>query len=633
MAQQLKYRPTPGEIPTAPGVYRFFDRYGRVIYVGKAKNLRNRLNSYFSNVEKLHPRTYAMVTTAVEVTWTVVRTEREALQLEFTWIKEFDPRFNVMFRDDKSYPYLAMSLKEEVPRVFMTRDTKKKDVKYFGPYVKAWAIKETLDMLLKVFPVRTCTQGVYNRAVANNRPCLLGFIDKCSAPCVGNISIEEHKKLVQQFSRFMSGKGKDLIHEKEVAMLQASEELNFENAAKLRDQIQVLKAAFEKTAMVQPLDVDADIFALAEDDLEAAAQVFYVRGGRIRGQRGWVVEKTEDITTAGLYSQLLQQAYGSDSSQEIPPSIWLPELPEDADLLKSWLKTLRKGSVKFLIPQRGDKAHLLATVEENAKEVLRLHKNKRAGDITTRSAGLQELQDFLDLDESPLRIEGIDISHIQGTNVVASLVVIEDGITKKGEYRKFNITGDAARDDTAAMYDVVKRRFKNYLDNKENFKYPPNLLVVDGGKPQVAVAQQAIDELGLTEEITVVGLAKRLEEIWRANEDYPLILPRGSQALFMLQRLRDEAHRFAITFHRKKRAKSMVNSVFDELQGIGPTKQRALLKHFASVKKLKAASLEQLQEVHGIGKVQAENIYSHFNSEKETAMLIDMETGEVLDNE
>ncbi|MFT4186758.1 MAG: excinuclease ABC subunit UvrC [Micrococcaceae bacterium] len=632
MNTELSYRPQSGEIPTSPGVYRFFDKHGRVIYVGKAKNLRNRLNSYFANLEKLHPRTYAMVTTAQKVKWTVVGTEREALQLEYTWIKEYDPRFNVMFKDDKSYPYLAITLKEEYPRVFVTRGPRKKNIKYFGPYVKAWTVNEMLDMLLKVFPVRTCTKGVFNRAKSSGRPCLLGYIDKCAAPCVGRISQEDHYLMAKQFAQFMSGKAKQFITPLEQKMQAASDALDFEAAAKYRDDIQVLKDAFERNALVLSQDIDADIFALAEDDLEAAAQVFHVRGGRVRGQRGWIVEKTENLTTKEIYSHLLQQVYGDESSDEIPPEIWLPKLPDNADILAQWLQTLRNANVKFHIPKRGDKANLLETVLENAKESLRLNKMKRAGDITNRSLALQELQDYLELPDSPLRIESIDISHIQGTNVVASLVVVEDGISKRGEYRKFNVTGDAARDDTAAMYDVVSRRFKNYIEQKEKFRYPPQLLVVDGGQPQVNAAQQAIDDLALTDEITVVGLAKRLEEIWRADEDFPIILPRGSQALFLVQRLRDEAHRFAITFHRKKRAKSMIESIFDELPGIGPIKQKALLRKFGSIKKLKAATKEELLEVSGIGPTQADTLLTYFNNSEDASTVIDTETGEIIES-
>lgn len=654
MADPRSYRPASGDIPTEPGVYRFRDEHGRVVYVGKAKNLRNRLNSYFVAPERLAPKTYAMVHTATSVEWTVVGSELESLQLEYTWIKEYKPRFNIAFRDDKSYPYLAVTMRDKFPRAQVMRGDRKKGVRYFGPYSQVWAIRETLDALLRVFPVRTCSPGVFKRAEASGRPCLLGYIDKCSAPCVGRISAEEHRDLADGLCRFMAGGAEKFIAELTTDMKDAAANMDFERAAVLRDDIVALTKAFERNAVVLNDSIDADLFAFVQDELEAAVQVFFVRGGRIRGQRGWIVEKVNDGSEGELIEQLLVRLYGEAAAHvasasstlaeetdanrhEIPRQILVPVLPDNTEQLREWLSGVRGAKVSIAVPQRGDKAELMKTVAENARHSLALHKSRRAGDITTRSASLVELQEALELPEPLMRIECYDISHVQGTNVVASMVVFEDGLPAKSAYRKFSVSGDAARDDTASMYDVITRRFKRYLTEQQQraqagpqrsgevasdahaqepakFAYPPNLVLVDGGPPQVAAAQAALSDLGVVD-VHVAGIAKRLEELWLPDDDFPVILPRNSQALFLVQRIRDEAHRFAITFHRSKRGKAMVASALDAVPGLGPAKREALIKHFGSLKKLKAASVDELTQVQGVGPSLASKIREHFDAE------------------
>ncbi|WP_258805853.1 excinuclease ABC subunit UvrC [Pseudarthrobacter sp. NS4] len=680
MANPASYRPRTGEIPTNPGVYRFRDPHGRVIYVGKAKSLRSRLNSYFANPAGLLPKTYAMIHAASSVEWTVVGSELESLQLEYTWIKEFKPRFNVVFRDDKTYPYLAVTMGEKYPRVQVMRGDKKKGTRYFGPYT-AGAIRETMDTLLRVFPVRSCSGGVFKRAEASGRPCLLGYIDKCSAPCVGRISPDDHRALAEDFCAFMGGEAKRFIAKLERQMGEAVGELDYERAARIRDDITALRKVFERNAVVLAEETDADVFALHEDELEAAVQVFHVRGGRIRGQRGWVVEKVEDSTTPDLVEHLLQQVYGGDgdSHGRLPREVLVPVEPSNAAELGQWLAGIRGAKVDIRVPQRGDKAALMSTVRENAEHALKLHKTRRAGDITVRSLALQELQEALDLPVPLLRIECFDVSHVQGTNVVASMVVVEDGLPKKSDYRKFSVTGPAASDDTAAMHDVLTRRFRHYLKDKSaqvdesalnpeqlgpepldpeqqipvphepaveasvldtttpapraKFAYPPNLVVVDGGKPQVNAAARALADLGI-DDVYVVGLAKRLEEVWLPNSDFPVILPRTSQGLYLLQRIRDEAHRFAITFHRQKRGKAMTVSALDGVPGLGASKRKALLAHFGSVKSVKAASAEELSQAKGIGPALATAIVNHFSAEGPAAVsvpAINMTTGEIIE--
>lgn len=611
-------------------MYRFKDPHGRIIYVGKANNVRSRLSSYFVNPNTLPPKTRTMVHTAAAVEWTTVASEQEAIQLEYTWIKEFTPRFNIMYRDDKSYPYLAVTMNEKFPRVMVMRGDRRKGVKYFGPFHPAKAIRETVDRMLRVFPVRTCSAGVFRRAQLADRPCLMGYIDKCAAPCVNRISEEDHYALAEDFVAFMNGDVRPYLRELEQQMQTAVADLRYEDAARYRDDIEALKKVFERNAVVLPETTEADIFAFAEDELEAAFQVFHVRDGRIRGQRGWVVEKVEDTTEPQLVEQLLLQIYGDmEDTERIPREVLVPVLPANPQQIETWMAERRGAKVNLRVPQRGTKSQLLETVQENANGALRLHKSRRSGDITARSAALRELQEALEFDQPLLRIEAYDISHVQGTNVVGSMVVFEDGLPKKRDYRKFNVTGDAARDDTAAMDDVLSRRFKNFLkeqaeapemhsgelssdeDDREEpkrFSYPPSLVVVDGGLAQVNAAQQALLNLGI-DDVPVVGLAKRLEELWIPGDDFPMIMPRSSQGLYLLQRLRDESHRFAIQAHRSKRSSSMIQSVLDEVPGLGEKRRKELLKHFGSLKKVRQASIEDLQVVSGVGPKLAQAIY------------------------
>ena len=632
----VAYRPAPGEIPESPGVYRFRDQRGRVIYVGKAKSLRQRLNQYFADFASLHPRTQMMLQTAAGVEWTVVGTEVEALQLEYSWIKEFDPRFNIKYRDDKSYPYLAVTMGEEYPRVMVMRGAKRKGTRYFGPYSHAWAIRDTVDTLLRVFPVRTCSAGVFKRSGQIGRPCLLGYIGKCSAPCVKRVSAEEHRRLAEDFCDFMAGQTSRFASRLEAEMKQAAREEEFERAARLRDDLRALERAIEKQAVVLGDGTDCDVIALAEDQLEAAVQVFYVRGGRVRGQRGWVLDKIEEVTPAGLVEQFLGQVYAdSPAGTEainagIPREVLVPELPPDPDTMSQWLAERRGGPVSLRVPRRGDKKALLETVARNAGESLALHKTRRASDLTTRSKALNEIQEALGLDDAPLRIECYDVSNLQGTHVVASMVVFEDGLARKSEYRRFAIKGTDGTDDISSIHEVITRRFRRYLAEREKtgeldtlgdpeagedsddgaeradvtaqkkFSYPPNLVVVDGGPLQAEAAARALAELGI-DDVAVCGLAKRLEEVWIPGEEYPVILPRSSEGLYLLQRVRDEAHRFAIAYHRAKRGKAATTSALDDVPGLGPARRKALLKQFGSVRKLGAASIEEIAAVPGIG--------------------------------
>ncbi|MDX2931063.1 excinuclease ABC subunit UvrC [Streptomyces ipomoeae] len=706
MADPSSYRPSPGQIPDSPGVYKFRDEHRRVIYVGKAKSLRQRLANYFQDLAGLHPRTRTMVTTAVSVEWTVVSTEVEALQLEYSWIKEFDPRFNVKYRDDKSYPYLAVTMNEQYPRVQVMRGHKKKGVRYFGPYAHAWAIRDTVDLLLRVFPVRTCSAGVFKNATRTGRPCLLGYIGKCSAPCVERISAEEHRELAEEFSDFMAGRTGTYIRRLEKRMMDAAEEMEYERAARLRDDIEALKKAMEKNAVVLADATDADLIAVAEDELEAAVQIFHVRGGRVRGQRGWVTDKVEAVTTGDLVEHALQQLYGEETGDSVPKEVLVPALPDPVEPVQEWLTGRRGSNVSLRVPQRGDKKALMETVQRNAQQSLALHKTKRASDLTTRSRALEEIADALALDSAPLRIECYDISHLQGDDVVASMVVFEDGLARKSEYRRFQIKGFEGQDDVRSMHEVITRRFRRYLAEKEKtgewmddgtdtagngtdttrngtdasgsgsdltasgsgdsgdglgspmnglggptsglagsanalkdddgrpkrFAYPPQLVVVDGGQPQVAAAQRALDELGI-DDIAVCGLAKRLEEVWVPGEDDPVVLPRTSEGLYLLQRVRDEAHRFAITYQRTKRAKRFRSSPLDDVPGLGDTRKQALLKHFGSLKKLRSATLDQICEVPGIGRKTAETIAAALAQAAPAAPAVNTATGEIMEEE
>ena len=667
MADPRTYRPKTGDIPTDAGVYRFRDRDGRVLYVGKAKSLRSRLTSYFQDLRLLHPRTRTMVTTAASVEWTVVRNEVEALQLEYAWIKEYDPRFNVKYRDDKSYPYLAVTMSDEVPRAQVMRGRKKPGTRYFGPFTHAWAIRDTLDQLMRVFPMRTCSAGVYRRAEVSGRPCLLGYIDKCSAPCVGNVTHEEHRAIAEDFCAFMAGDSARFTRDIERRMKAASAELDFEQAARLRDDLGALEKVLQKSAIVFDDATDADVFGLVEDELEAAVQVFHVRGGRIRGQRGWVTDKASEagVGTPELIERILLEVYGErEGKDDVPREVLVPVLPGEPDDVRDWLRQRRGGVVDLRVPQRGDKRKLAATVTKNAEQALARHKVSRAGDLTARSQALEELQENLGLPEAPLRIECFDISHVQGTNVVGSMVVFEDGLPRKSEYRRFIVAGteDAdgtlRNDDVAAMHEVLTRRFARLARETANgdettpvsgevdaddragslrdedgrlkkFAYRPQLLVVDGGRPQVDAAARALAEVGFAD-IPVVGLAKRLEEVWLADDDFPVILPRTSEALYLLQRVRDEAHRFAITFHRERRSKAMTVSALDGIAGLGPAKQKALLQHFGTVKAIRAADAEALQEVKGVGPALAESVVRALSS-NEGSPAVNVMTGEVLE--
>lgn len=632
-------------------MYRFRDPHGRVIYVGKAKSLRSRLNSYFADLSALAPRTRQMVTTAGSVEWTVVTTEVEALQLEYNWIKEFDPRFNIRYRDDKSYPVLAVTLNEEYPRLFVYRGPRRKGVRYFGPYSHAWAIRETLDLLTRVFPARTCSNGVFKRHNQIGRPCLLGYIDKCSAPCVGRVTAAEHRKIVDDFCDFLAGKTDRLARDMEQQMAEAAEELEFERAARLRDNISALKRALEKQAVVLGDGTDADVVAFADDDLEAAVQVFHVRGGRVRGQRGWVIEKSGEPGESGedyLVSQFLTQFYGDqaelrgagpadETTNPVPKEVLVPVLPDNADELAVWLSGLRGSRVLLRVAQRGDKRALADTVQRNAKDALAQHKLKRAGDFNARSEALQSIQDSLELDDAPLRIECVDISHVQGTDVVASLVVFEDGLPRKSDYRHYAIreaAGGGRSDDVASIAEVTRRRFARHvadtqvLENADvtdatetpvrpkRFAYPPNLFVVDGGAPQVNAAAAVLDELGVTD-VAVIGLAKRLEEVWVPEQPDPLIMPRNSEGLYLLQRVRDEAHRFAISYHRSKRSKRMTASVLDAIPGLGEHRRKALVTHFGSVARLKEAGVDELTAVPGIGAATAQAVVDALRSDSQ----------------
>ncbi|MFE6836121.1 excinuclease ABC subunit UvrC [Streptomyces sp. NPDC057705] len=654
MADPSSYRPQPGQIPDSPGVYKFRDEHRRVIYVGKAKSLRQRLASYFQDVAGLHPRTATMVTTAASVEWTVVSTEVEALQLEYSWIKEFDPRFNVKYRDDKSYPSLAVTLNEEYPRVQVMRGPKKKGVRYFGPYGHAWAIRETVDLMLRVFPVRTCSAGVFKRSAQIGRPCLLGYIGKCSAPCVGRVTPEEHRELAEDFCDFMAGRTGTYLSRLEKEMHEAAEEMEYEKAARLRDDMGALRRAMEKNAVVLADATDADLIAVAEDELEAAVQIFHVRGGRVRGQRGWVTDKVEAVDTAGLVEHALQQLYGEEKGEAVPKEVLVPALPEDTPVLSQWLADRRGSQVSLRIPQRGDKKALMETVHRNAQQSLALHKTKRASDLTTRSRALEEIAEALELDGAPLRIECFDISHLQGDDVVASMVVFEDGLARKSEYRRFQIKSFEGQDDVRSMHEVVSRRFRRYLQEKlktgeweaeeddgavpeddgrpKRFAYPPQLVVVDGGQPQVAAAKRALEELGI-DDVAVCGLAKRLEEVWLPGEEDPVVLPRTSEGLYLLQRVRDEAHRFAIQYQRNKRGKRLKSGPLDEVPGLGESRKQALVKHFGSVKKLRQATIDQICEVPGIGRKTAETVAAALAGAVPAGPAVNTATGEIIEDE
>ncbi len=619
MADQLSFRPKTSEIPTEPGVYRWFDKNGRILYVGKAKNLRARLSSYFAPLESLHSRTRRMVTSAADVQWTIVKTEYEALQLEFQWIKEFQPPYNIRFKDDKSYPYLAISSGDAYPRAYITRNRELPGHKYFGPYTNAWAIRETLDTLLKVYPVRSCSAGVFNRAKSTNRACLLADIGKCSAPCVERISKEDHKKLSNDFADFMGGGDSKHIESLRARMLVASDEQHYERAAKLRDNIEALEAVLEKSTVVFNDQTDADLFAIADDELAAAVQMFIVRGGRIRGVRGWVVDKELERDMQELVEYVIQNVYAASkrgTASEIPKEVIVPDTSLDLSALQLWLSDLRGSKVDIRVARRGDKRALQETAMTNAQHALSVYKMRRSTDFTARADALAGIQRALSLRDAPLRIECFDVSHLAGTDVVASMVVFEDGLAKKDQYRRFSIS--ETTDDTDSIYQVLMRRLK-YLKAPETdldadptkFSYRPNLLIVDGGQPQVSAAMRALSDSGITD-LAVCGIAKRLEEVWLPGESFPVILPRATDELFLLQRIRDEAHRFAIAYQRTKRS-SAISSTLAEIAGLGDKRVAALLKHFGSAKRLRLATVDEIAEVAGIGKALAQQITASLN--------------------
>ncbi|MBF4634101.1 excinuclease ABC subunit UvrC [Agreia pratensis] len=613
----VPYRPKAGEIPTQPGVYRFRDATGRVLYVGKAQNLRARLSNYFAPLRSLHERTRRMVTTAASVEWTVVGSDVEALQLEYTWIKEFDPPFNVKFRDDKTYPFMAITLADEAPRVIVTRNTRIPGARYFGPYPKIWAVRETIELMVKAFPIRTCSDSSYKKAMQSGRPCFPGQIGRCGGPCSHKVTVEEHRAIVDDFVAFMAGGDNRFVTDVTRKMKEAAAEQRYEAAATYRDQLQALEAVLEKSAVVLSDNLDTDLFGVEHDELAAAVQQFIVRGGRIRGVRAWVVDKELDLTTAELVDSILQAAY--DGTTVPPREIIVPELPEDKAELETWLGTRRdKGKVSLRTAQRGEKAALMQTARVNAMNALQLYKTRRSADFVARSQAMTDIQDALGMPDAPLRMECFDVSHLGGTNIVASMVVFEDGLPRKDQYRRFTIA--ESTDDTDSIHQVVTRRLAYLREGTERsesdsaskkFSYPPNLLVVDGGQPQVQAAARALRESGV-EGIFLCGLAKRLEEIWLPDSDFPVILPRGSEALFMLQRLRDEAHRFAI-IHQRTRRKRDIASVLGEIPGLGPSRVKRLLTHFGSVSQLRQAKPDAIAAVRGVGPGLAQTVYVHLH--------------------
>ncbi len=641
MADPASYRPP--EIPEDPGVYRFYNKSDKVIYVGKAKNLKNRLSTYFGS--NLAQKTYRMVHEAVRVDWTIVKTELEALALEFSWIKQYHPTYNVQFKDDKSYPYLAISLEDEFPRIFITRKEKRPGLKYFGPYTNAWALRNTYEVLLKVFPVRSCSAGNFQRAQRTKRQCLLGDIGKCAAPCVGWVTPEEHKEIAVKLNDFMESGMEDLLPTMRTEMELAASREEFERAARLRDQIESFEKAQRSTQGNLSDDLDGDFIAIHEEGFHAAGSIFMVRRGSIKGSRSWIVDQERTLEGEDQWASLLFSIYG-DGATEIPSIIHMNQEPADINALMEWLASLSGHKVTIKVPQRGEKVELLETVGRNAHYALIQFLSKRANDAAVSGKALIELEEVLELPRTPLRIECFDISNISGTTVVASMVVFEDGIAKKSEYRRFIIDTTEATDDTRAMHQVITRRLKRLLADRKvdqsevnesggrlgKFSYPPQLIVVDGGAPQVAAAARALEELGVTD-IALCGLAKRLEEVWLPHSQDPLILPRTSEGMYLLQRIRDEAHRFAITFHRSRRSKVMLESVLDEIEQLGYIRRAALLDRFGSVSAIRKASIEDIAATPGIGEKIATIIWNHLSHMGESAINagVDMETGEILE--
>lgn len=642
MAEPSSYRPQ--DIPPLPGVYRFFNADGEVIYVGKALSLKARLSSYFQG--SLPERTYRMVHEAVRVEWTIVNTEVEALQLEFSWIKQFDPTYNVQFRDDKSYPYLAISLSDEFPKVFITRKQKRSGIKYFGPFTHAGALRSTFDVVLKVFPVRSCTDGNFQRARKSNRQCLLGDIGKCAAPCVNWISQEDHMKLAKRLVSFMDSGVSDIVPNLQREMELAASAQEYERAAKIRDQISAMERVRESSEATLPENLSADVLAIHREGPHSAGSIFIIRGGAVKGSRSWLLDQKNALEGEDDVSALFASVYGANAGAsvgtDIPSEILINELPKDLEVLESWLSSIRGAKVEIRVPRRGEKLEIVATVARNARYALIQSVNKRSADSAVSGKALIEIQEALSLERPPLRIECYDISNISGTSVVASMVVFEDGVAKKSEYRRFIIDTATAWDDTRAIHQVLSRRLKRLADERvvdsvevqehgggqRKFAYPPELIVVDGGAPQVAAAARALDEMGMGD-IALCGLAKRLEEVWLPNQSDPLILPRTSEGLYLLQRVRDEAHRFAITFHRSRRSAVMLESLLDEIPHLGQVRRAALLKRFGSVSAIRRATMKEISEVPGIGSTIAEVIVSSL--EKDRAPAFDAETGEIVD--
>lgn len=613
MTQNSLARPEAGSIPTAAGVYLFKDVQGRVIYVGKAKTLRSRLSNYFG--PELHPRTRAMVEAASEVDWIVTENEVEALHLELNLIKEHRPRYNVRYRDDKSYPYLAVTLDEEIPRARVMRGSKRKGVKYYGPFAHAYAIRDTLDLLLTTFPIRTCSQGVFDRCRRRNRPCLLYDIERCSGPCVGAVSPDEHRAIVSELCDYLDGHTRPVIDRLETAMREASNREEYELAAKLRDQLDNVRRAIEKQQMVSSERDDIDVVGWHEDDLEAAVQVFFVRRGRVTGRKGYIVDKVEDLATAELVEGFLERLY---EESDVPRRVLVPVQPTNRALVEAWLSELRGGPVTLSVPQRGAKRSLLQTVTDNAKEAFARHRLKRSSDFASRSRQLTELQEALGLRQAPLRIECFDISNTGPSEAVGSMVVFEDGVPKRSDYRRFQIKYTSGPDDFAMMGEVVRRRFLRYrrgdseVETNRKFAYAPNLVVIDGGKGQLSSVVEVMEELGI-DDIEVCSLAKRMEEVFLPDRAEPIVIPRSSEALYLLQSVRDEAHRFALTYHRLRRSKSMTRSALDAVPGLGDARRKKLLNHFGSVKRIRAATLEELYEVPGLPRTVAEALFAQFS--------------------
>ena len=618
-------RPPSGTIPDAPGSYQFIDRHGQVIYVGKASSLRSRLSSYFQAPDRLHPRTRQMVETAERVEWTIVRNEVEALMLEYSLIKRHHPRFNVRLRDDKSYPLLAVTTDEEWPRAVVVRGRRRRGVRYFGPYAHAYAIRETLDLLLRSFPVRTCSPGKFRQHERLGRPCLLFHIEKCAGPCVGEVTPEDYEMMVDGLCRFLGGDTDEVVRGLEAEMREASSELEFERAARLRDRLESVTKAVEKQQMVAARDDDLDVFGVAEDELEASVQVFHVRRGRVVGRKGFIVDKVEDVEGGALIDRVVESFYAETPPNGVPRTILVPREPSIGSLLEEWLALDREGRVQIRVPQRGDRRRLMETVHENAREEFVRHRMRRASDHNTRSRALTELQDQLGLPEAPLRIECYDMAHLQGTDYVGSMVVLTDGLPDKRQYRRFKVHIEG-NDDYAAMEEVLTRRLTAYLEERDQpveergerpgrFAYPPQLLLVDGGKGQLAVAERVVNSLGLEDEIPVAALAKRFEEVYLPGRAEPVGVPRGSDGLFMLQRIRDEAHRFANSFHRERRSKSMTRSSLDGIPGLGPARRERLVKALGGVRAVKAADLETLRALPFLPDAVAESVHAHFHPE------------------